>query len=153
MKISLSLILVIILTGCATPGLGPVNSPYFSTHINNIIPENDGKAKLSGAGIWLPNTKGFIDIEKTANAIPGVILLTDKALFVSQWSEKDNEYQILKRFELSTLKNVTIDDFGLSNRVTIQWKDYSNDAFTLTSPSGGFMDSDKTLAFYALLKE
>lgn len=158
MKVVFSLMLSLVLTGCSTQPLGPINTPYFETHLKGIVLPSDGVVTLSGSGVWLSNYDGFYPSRSNSTAsikrtqIEGVIILTDNALLVAQWSAKENEYKSVKRFDINSIKNIYFDTLGFGAVVAVQWNDSTNDSFQFSQAGGVFIDKDKTLALYSTLK-
>ena len=140
-------IALFLLAGCAA--LGPVSAPEFPRLVQDAVPEQDGTAILFGPGIWLPNTLGFTDTRSSGltrgqEPVPGIVVITHSAILIQQWDKERGSFELIKRFSLSGVREVSLDKYGLNRRVLIRWQDYSADSFSFTESSGQVIDALKT---------
>jgi hypothetical protein len=132
-----AVLLSIWIASCAA--VGPRDSPDFAVLVAKGIPDADGKLRFTGAGEWLPNTRGFNDIRSTllsqpTNPVSGVLAVTDAAIFFLQWEESKARYEPVKRIRCSEIVGIELDSFGLNRRIVIQKSDLSFEAFNVTNP-------------------
>ncbi len=154
MRLVVVFLACILLFGCVS--FGPVSSPQFTNLVQKAIQVESGDMQMLGPSQWYPNTRGFTDTRNFVhpdhqNVTNGVLAVTFSAIYIVQWDKTDNNYHVLKRFMLAQIKEVTLDTYGLSRSVVVQWNDYSTDSFSFISDSGQTIDRRKTESLYKLL--
>jgi hypothetical protein len=144
MKFLAGLFALIVLSGCAA--IGPSDSPEFGSLVARSVPAESGAILIYDTGTWQPNTRGFTGVMSGMLAppqtpIPGVIVITENALIVSQWDKPTASYVPMKRILISNIDSVRVDKFGLSSAIVVQQRDLSVDTFTFTKASGNFVNA------------
>lgn len=147
--------LFLLLPGCAA--YGPVDSPEFDSYLASVLPTDDRTVLLQGAGEWVPNTRGFTDIQSSfisspTDPIPGALVITDRTIYVAQWDDSSSKFQIMKKFDFSQLGSVDLYEYGLNRRVTVQLKDFTTHSFRFVTGNSGYLDKEKTVRLAQILK-
>ena len=96
---------------------------------------------MFGTGRWYPNAKGFND--EFADKRSGILVITEKSFLVNQWDKSKSQYEILKRFDLSNVAEVSLDRWFLLDRLVVRWNDYSCDSFVFTTSAVLAVDNTK----------
>jgi hypothetical protein len=151
------LILATLFAGCAA-AIGPVDSPDFPQLVAKAVPKIDGEIRFYGSGNWYPNTRGFTPersalIASPPNAIPGVLVVTNDAILLQQWDDKEKAFDIVKRLPFTELTSVALDSYGVSRRIVVRKRDLSYESFDFTHGSGIFVDAPKVEEVFTFLRD
>lgn len=146
----------VMLSGCSA--IGPTNSADFQKLAQAPVPVADGSVHMYGAAQWYPNSRGFTALRSLAlggepAAIPGVLVIADKALVFEQWDERQNVFEVIKRLPFDDLMSVQLDTYGRGRQIVVRKRDLSFDSFSYTGPSGHMVDQEKTEAAVQVLQQ
>lgn len=149
-------LLFISMLGCVS--VGPTSSPQFQNLLQSSIPSGSGTIGFYGPCVWIPNTRGFSspdsrfflggDYEKM---FTGVLAATEIYIFILQWDNQRETFNIIKRFPLKEKIDISYDSYGRNARVSMQWNDYSTDSFSIYNQSVTFVDLQSTEKFFQYL--
>jgi len=150
------LILATLFAGCAS--LGPVDSPDFPQLVAQAVPKIDGEIRLYGPGNWFPNTRGFTPersslLASPPNVIPGILVVTNDAILLQQWDDKEKAFDIVKRLLFTELTSVALDSYGVNRRIVLRKRDLSYESFDFSQGGGIFVDSPKVEEAFTFLRD
>lgn len=144
------------LAGCAA--IGPTDEQDIAIAVARDLPKDAGSPKLYGQASWMPNAKGFTAqrsafISSGGQVLPGVLTITDAGIWFQQWDDNEKRFSVVKKIDITDVKEVTLDEYGLNRAVVIRDHRYQYDSFSFTKGSGGFVAPAKTADAYRLLSD
>lgn len=153
----LVLITAVLLSGCSA--IGPTNNSDFPKLAEAPVPLADRPVHLYGPAQWFPNSRGFTAVRSLAlgggqaSVIPGVLVISEKALLFEQWDERQNVFEVIKRLPFDELMSVQLDTYGRGRQLVVRKKDMSFESFNYTGASGQMIDQEKTEAAVVFLQK
>ena len=149
--------LLLFVGSCAS--FGPTTKPESKELIERSLPAEHDDIIMWGAAFWWPNAYGFnMDRDPYSHGpgveapIPGVLVLTQSALYIQQWDSVGNRFVVTLRIPYETLRDCSIDKFGVNRCFVVQTKAFAVCSFQYIKHQGFKIDSKKTLAAYEFIQ-
>jgi hypothetical protein len=147
--------LTVVLTACYVPApqkmgipdysIGPISSDEFPGLVSDAIPSNEGEIHVFGKAQW----HGFHDSSKTLHFttpyFSGVAALTDEAILLLMWDEREQNYEIIERVPFSKIKFQPKGERGSAASITILM-----DESTIKVGEQGYTSFNKTYLQFVL---
>lgn len=146
-KIITALCLTISLSACVT-----YRPQYDNDYKKAVlaITDKQEQVKFNGYGYWHPNMSVILT-NLNLPIIRGNLVITDQRIYFLEWHEDENVYKVIKRINLSDIKNVKYTSFALNNAISIEQKNEKFEMFSYKSAID-MADKDKNLQAIDYLK-
>ena len=147
----LSGVSLLLLTGFNS--FGPVDQSNFRELAKAQLPADAGEVVASEPGLWAVNANGFTDVRSQQTPLLGLLVVTTRAVYFQQWLDSEQRYDTMLMISLGDVVAVREESFGRSVRIVLKKSDLSVTSLSVVRGSGGMVDTDKTHAWFELLRK
>ena len=173
LKLTISILLVLSLTGClglslpvSIPGysLGPISSDEFPVLLHDAIPASEGEVNVFGKVTWggFRDSRNYPAVSRYFHAAAAI---TDTDILLLNWYETEKRYKIVKRIRYSEILSISKsgsliylyfndEELSLGNtNYVIYGKTTFKTFLQFDKPSGILVDQEKSEAAFLILKD